>query len=211
MKFHFEKSFCVALGTFNIYIIQPSLLLQMHALDSVIGSFFGDFTQPGWRFSADGATWVVRPERLAVETTDPKFDCGKRVLSVLKILQWTPIVAVGTNLVFRADAREESDLPPHFRMPQFDGHELLSRSCETVVKDGDREFRISLKSDGENLKLFLNIHANFRKTSEEAKVNQIDQNSKACDACGSFMRDCNIAVERAKSILGGEFSWDYQA
>ena len=211
MKFHFEKSSCVALGTFNIYIIQPSLLSQMGALNDEIGGFFGDFTQPGWRFAADQAAWVVRPERLAVESTDPHFDCGSRVSKVLKALQWTPVVAVGTNMVFRSDARHESELPPHFRLPQFDGDVLTGRSCELVLKDGDREFHISLKSDGANLKLLLNIHANFIESSNDGKINKNVRNDEACKACDRFIQDRIDAVKRAESILGGELSWDHQA
>ena len=82
VDFAFKKSSCVALGTFNIYVIQPALLADMGVIEpnDQLVRFEGDLTQPGFRFGATHCgNWTVRPERLAVESCDPEFDCGRHV------------------------------------------------------------------------------------------------------------------------------------
>lgn len=66
MDFTFKHSSCVAVGTFNIYIVQPKLLAEMGVFETeqpVLVS--GDLTRPGIRFEVNNALWTVRPDRLS--------------------------------------------------------------------------------------------------------------------------------------------------
>jgi hypothetical protein len=209
VKFTFEKSFCVALGTFNIYVIQPSLLTEMGVVEGKVGGFSSDFTQPGWRFHADGARWIVRPERIAVESSDPSFDCGRRILSMLEHLRWTPVVAVGTNVVFRSDISGEAELPASFRLPVGDQRSMCRRQFQGVIKrEDERELHLQLDADDECLRLLLNTHIDLPRTIEGERRSQSELNKLACSACNRFMQDRIDSVGVAQALLGGEYQWD---
>src|SRR5437667_1502871 len=104
--FAFKKAAAVAVGTFNMYIIQPNWLVQVGLFkEGVRVQMQADFTRPGFRFSAEETSywWNVRPDRLILETESPEIDCGEPLRIVLDTLRWTPLTGIGTNLEFEAD------------------------------------------------------------------------------------------------------------
>ena len=87
MPFRFKKSSCVAVGTFNIYIIQPPWLRKVAILPAELAgvTMEAKLDEPGFRFTPAKLPiqWIVKPDRIEVLTTYPKYDCGSPVAEVL--------------------------------------------------------------------------------------------------------------------------------
>ena len=158
-KFTFIKSSCVALGSFNIYVIQPQVLTSMGVLEvDAPLAVAGDLTAPGIRFQTSEATWTVRPDRLAVETTSPTIDCGHLVRLVLENLLWTPVMAVGLNYTY-SSARGTGPcgilLPPDVQgASQCTAHVSIERGEATVNVQLSRQEEV----DGEVVVRRLDRH-----------------------------------------------------
>ena len=114
MSFHFTSASCVAVGTFNIYIIQPQWLAEMGVWpEGAKCSIQTDLSRPGFKFHRienDPLRWRVRPESLVVETDESGADCGKPIADVLRHLEWTRIEAVGSNESYSCPIANASDL-----------------------------------------------------------------------------------------------------
>ena len=112
VQLNLETTNCVAVGTFNIYIIQPVYLAQMGILKKGVEvRFDADMRQPGFRFAVknSGLKWEVRPDRLTIESRSLSEDCGAALSQVIDNLQWTPMQAVGVNAVFTGDIETVGD------------------------------------------------------------------------------------------------------
>ncbi len=113
MAFQFTKVNCVAVGTFNMYIIQPAWLAKVGIIPKGIGvAIESKLDEPGFRFWSPKlpVRWYVTPSRIQVETQRADADCGELVASVFKSLPETPLIA----LVFRPsliDRLRGSDFP----------------------------------------------------------------------------------------------------
>src|SRR5262245_44993370 len=100
MKFRFLKASCVAVGAFNVYIVQPQWLVAKNLLprelEVVIES---KMDEPGFRFYSNQlkVRWMVTPTRIVIETEDHTEDCGQVMAELLRCLPETPLVAVGNN------------------------------------------------------------------------------------------------------------------
>ena len=70
MPFRFDSANCVAVGTFNIYIIQPSWLSDRWIIPKGVKVAIGSrFDEPGFRFHPQlRAQWVVKPSVIEVNT-----------------------------------------------------------------------------------------------------------------------------------------------
>lgn len=203
MKFTFKQSSCVAVGTFNIYIVQPKLLQEMGVFHSKHpGLISGDLTQPGFRFEIDKSKWFVRPDRLSVESEDPSVDCGGFVQRTLASLCWTPIMAVGINAVFEAAPESESMLPDELRLPIYP--DASQRTVHLSVQDGNIKTNIQLASTEEHLTLSVNRHVDFGHLKNDSKrVGKAVQ-----DVCGSFMQQRDESVEIARNATRGDMFYE---
>lgn len=203
IKFTFKQSSCVAIGTFNIYIVQPKLLQEMdvfRAEHPVLLS--GDLTQPGFRFEVDNSKWFVRPDRLSVETQDPSVDCGGFVRRTLASLCWTPIMAVGINAIFEAAPGFESMIADELRLPIYP--DASQRAVHVSVQHDNTKTNIQLASAEEHLTLSVNRHVDFGHLRNDPK-----RLSKAVqDVCGSFMEQRDESVEIARKAVRGEMSYE---
>ena len=205
MKFLFRQSSCVAVGTFNIYIVQPKLLCEMGVLEDrprpiVVA---GDLAQPGIRFDADDSKWTVRPDRLAVESTAAHVDCGGFVGSTLAALRWTPIMAIGINAVYRSE-NDEAELISKLKLPHC---EIASQRGIYLAVPGPKRvdhLNIHVVKNEDKLELTLNLHTDFA----SKKCKQLELNEQVRDLCKSSMELRNSAVDTARQLIGVEFGYD---
>ena len=136
MNLHFRKSSCIAIGAFNVYIIQPEWMAAKGFFDpdSEV-SIETKLDEPGFRFSQEGSTvrWVVTPTRIAVETEDEGINCGAVIARILNLLPETPITAVGNNSFFQVF---DAPTPPSIPSPE----------CESAYNVTERVFHIGLQT-----------------------------------------------------------------
>jgi hypothetical protein len=110
----FVKASSVAVGTFNIYIIQPGWLTRVGILPPGTEiTIEANMTRPGFRLSSPAlkTLWFVSPGKLAIETTDSNVDCGRQMSDVLKMIPVTPVFGVGNNVTLTAKRSEIEPLP----------------------------------------------------------------------------------------------------
>jgi hypothetical protein len=110
----FKKASSVALGTFNIYIIQPHWLTKVGILPAATEiTIEANMSRPGFRLSSPvlKSVWLITPGRLAIETADETEDCGRLMAEVLQKLPMTPVFAVGNNISFQSHRSEIEPLP----------------------------------------------------------------------------------------------------
>lgn len=202
-QFKFKNSSCVAIGTFNIYVVQPKLLAEMGVFKSSQPIMvLGDFTQPGIRFEVDGVTWVIRPERLAVESANPDTNCGQFVEKTLEALCWTPVMAIGINSVFTSAGESESCLPPHFRLPELS--EATLRAVHVCVPYKDSKINVAIVRDTDGLTLSLNSHTDFSGKKDIQKT--LNESVRA--VCRSFVEHRTFSVDIVKKAIGAEFVYE---
>jgi len=211
VSFRFKTAAAVAVGTFNIYIVQPNWLAQIGILDeNTRVKIESDFTRPGFRFSVpnDPIQWNVRPDRLVLEATDIGTDCGGPLAKVLRTLRWTPLTGVGANFEYEADWELLSRLrcklpdcpaPKGFEEGQKTWHAAFARGSEVF------NFQVSAnpKPKGADKKkvvtLSLNVHTEISQEKEQTKASELAQL-----ACRQFIQHGKDAVLIAQDLVGIE-------
>jgi len=172
VAFRFQKASCVAVGTFNMYILHPQWLAKHEIIEP--GTEVGietNLTQPGFRFRFPDrkATWNVTPNRLVIESQDPGLDCGAAIARVLRILPETPLFALGNNVHYRADLSELEHLSAAIRdyprtAAPASGQSVARRTFHVAVKRTDLEtvnLQVSFKE--EEIELACNVHTDVGK------------------------------------------------
>ena len=203
MAFQFEKASCVVVGTFNMYILHPQWLMKREIIDTDAEvAIETNLTRPGFRFRfpKEGVVWTVMPSRLAVESEDPKIDCGTPIARVLQALPETPLFALGGNVHYRADLSELENLTAAIRdFPRVDppakGQSVTQRTFHTAVKRNEHEtlnLQLIIKED--DIELACNVH-NELGDRENA-------NEPAVAAAGKFFDDLAEAETLARHTLG---------
>lgn len=203
IRFTFKHTSCVAIGTFNIHIVQPRLLKEMGVIE--VGTpvlVAGDLAQPGIRFEVANSTWFVRPDRLSVESNLPTVDCGDYVRRTCETLCWTPIMAAGINVQFEAPLTEEPVLPDAFRLPACEN--AIQRTVHWCVPDGDSKVNIQIVAAERKLSIVVNRHMDF---SEFRHVPR-QLTKKVQEFCGSFVRSRDASIEIAKNLVNGDFVYE---
>jgi hypothetical protein len=139
VAFRFQKSSCVVVGTFNIYIVQPHLLLEINAVnadDKPDGEikFEADFSQPGFRFEFmdQKIKCTVRPDRFLVESDDSAVDCGRVVGTLVQTLRYTPFMALGINSHYSTDNADDIQNLCREYLPNFQDAQAASIKQRTV-------------------------------------------------------------------------------
>jgi len=203
VEFFFKHSSCVAVGTFNIYILQPRLLADMGVfeLDKERPTLVsGDLSQPGVRFDAADCVWTVRPDRLAVESKIPSVDCGSLVAKTLGALCWTPIMGVGINASFTSKSKDV--LPDSLRLPSHP--DATQRTIHLAVPADGSTLNMQLSRAEDTMELSLNNHTEVTTWKE----NPQESNLLVRQICDSFVDRRRAAVVFAKEVLNAEFSYD---
>ena len=211
MKFQFKNASCVVIGTFNVFVIQPKLLTEMGLIRKGTSiKVEQDLSQPGTRIQVDEVTWVVRPDRLIVESKRYGEDCGTPLAELLSKLLWTPVFAVGVNLAFTGVDIEESEIPDGFRLPKVE-FETTQRTVHACIADKERVFNVQLAAsktqDSTNYELALNIHTDF--SEKKSSHLQASLNQAATLACRQFFDDIAEITKFSKNLCPSlQFSYD---
>lgn len=172
MPFRFKSSACVAVGTFNIYIVQPMWLAKREIIPKGIPVAIGTkIDEPGFRFSSPKmrSKWTVTPLRIEVSSKEPDEDCGEPVSKVLTFLRWTPLKAIGTNAVYEAPL-SELELLGKFRgfyPSPPDGFSDVQQSFHVAVKQGEHVFNLQLSVTEEGIELATNVHTDIENRDSE--------------------------------------------
>lgn len=199
------------IGTFNIFVIQPKLLTEMGLIPKGKSlKVQQDFSQPGIRIQLDEVTWVVRPDRLIVESQRYGEDCGTPLADLLSHLVWTPVFAVGVNLSFTGVDLKEDEIPDGFRLPKVD-FETTQRTVHASAADRGRVFNVQLAATRTNEstqhELALNIHTDF--SEQKTSLSQAGLNEAATNACRSFLGDIAAITDFSTKICPTlRFSYD---
>lgn len=169
MALHFQKANCVAVGAFNIYIVQPQWLAAKQLLPSDLEVVIeSKLDEPGFRFTSETlrVRWLVTPTRIIIETEEPTEDCGQIMAQLLHWLPETPLVAVGNNAYYFATCEETDgmpalpDYPVHKPMP---GYTLQQRSFHIGVAGSDSSYNLQFSLTSEGIELLTNAHGQIGK------------------------------------------------
>lgn len=169
-----------------------------------------DLSQPGIRVQFDEVTWTVRPDRIVVESETPGTDCGTPLSKLLSHLVWTPVFAVGVNVVFAGDDIDEATIPDGFRLPNL-GFETTQRTVHASVIENESILNVQLAAsktqEAAQYELSLNIHTDF--SEKKSKIAQSTLNHAASEACRQFTDGITKITDFSKKLCPLiQFSYD---
>jgi hypothetical protein len=172
LVFRFKRATCVAVGTFNIYVIQPAWLAEIGIIPkSTQVEIYSDLTEPGFRFTSSklNSRWVITPNRIHVETDDPNKDCGVEMAKVLGHLPWTPLVALGNNTTYLAPRDEIAGLPliAAIDPPVPEGFDFVQKTVHLGLRQGETLFNLQVAATEEELELSCNAHTELKGRSSD--------------------------------------------
>ncbi len=210
IQLNLETANCVAVGTFNIYIIQPVYLSQMGILEKGTKvQIEADIRQPGFRFTVadSGLKWEVRPDRLAIESPTLDGDCGAVLSQVIEKLKWTPLQGVGVNAVFKGDVETAGDALDAV----FPDSTLAASSYEVSQKTWHRALTspegittsIQLSSASKVLTLAINVHTELSTIPVQKEAMEA-----AKSACSNYRGNLDAAIKVATNLLPVELIHD---
>jgi hypothetical protein len=204
----FKKAAAVAVGTFNIYVIQPKWLAEVGIWpEGTKIQMASDLNRPGFRYRSEefSAQWEVRPDRLILHTESANDDCGKTLADVLEKLPWTPLFGVGVNVEFHGDLNELKELPRSCSLPSGDGpdgYEVKQRTCHVGLLRSGQIFNLQL-SASEKAELSINVHTELRDKGKQEHITKLAQ-----EACRAFIELRDEAVKLAKRTFALELSYE---
>jgi hypothetical protein len=192
-----------------MYIIQPAWLAK-HGIVSkgVEVAIKTNLSQPGFRLSVakSNVEWIVAPDKLAVESDDPKADCGAYIAKVLKALPETPLLAIGNNTEYKAEHSEVESLSdairgfPNIQSP-IDGQTIGQRTFHIGVKRDEHEAaNLQIAITEESVVLLTNVHAELR--------GREDYNDAAIRVAQRFFADRKYAKVLAQHFFGASINHD---
>jgi len=205
MAFRFEKSSCIVVGTFNMYILHPQWLAKHQIIERGIEvGVETNFSQPGFRFVFPrlDILWLIAPNRVVVESTNPTVDCGAFIAKMLKALPETPLQGLGNNVNYQTELNEIEKLStairefPQVATPSAEDS-IAQRTFHVGVKRGDKELtNLQLSFTEKNIELVCNVHVPLE--------NRGDANDVAIAAASRFLDDRARAKSLAQHFFGTE-------
>ncbi len=208
MALQFKKATAVAVGTFNIYVIQPKWLTEIGQIsEGARVKIEANFDRPGFRFSyEDGSIcWAVQPDRLVIESTSASDDCGSKLAEILDKLKWTPLRAIGINAEFGGDASELESLADSCGLPNChipSEYELKQRTIHVAVKKQSQVFNAQLSAH-EKGELSVNVHTDLDQNSRQEDINKA-----AIEVCGRFHGLLDEATKLASTFFNLELKYE---
>lgn len=164
MAFRFIKASCVAVGAFNIYIVQPQWLTSKGLIPAGAVGLEAKLDEPGFRIRSplQRVQWLITPTRVALETVDQEEDCGALMARLLKFLPETPLTAMGNNAHYEELLEEDIPHPPFpTDFPVVDtlsGFSLQQRSFHIGVVRGNCVFNAQVSLTCKRAELVTNAH-----------------------------------------------------
>ncbi|MGC1274883.1 MAG: hypothetical protein WBC44_14350 [Planctomycetaceae bacterium] len=199
--FRFVQSDFVAAGTFNIYVLQPDWFTELGLfISGPKVRLHADLSRPGYRFSQQDSEveWTITPEKVVAASRARHENCGAAIGKVIETLEWTPLIAVGGNVMLRADETDRDSIPFQLFVPDLSPDFTWKNSSSVVtVTRGGRDFRIALTRDGDGCQITANIHTDLsRFLGREQKL------AAARNACESFLSDQRTAFSLIEQFYG---------
>lgn len=177
ITFRFDSTSCIAVGTFNMYVIQPGWLVDRGILPKISQMMLGtNLDEPGFHFSVPGeqTRWAVTPHRVEVSSKHEDDDCGKLVANVVRSLPWTPLKAVGCNFNYTATADEMRTLRPFLNFPTTPPHGYKAEEHQAMfsMRRDNRLYsvKLSILPDGGELLANAQEDINQRGGEQAAKM-----------------------------------------
>lgn len=164
MALRFQKASCVAIGAFNVYIIQPRWLVAKNLIPRGIPLLMeSKLDEPGFKFSSDQmkARWSVTPTRIVIETDDADENCGELMAQLLGWLPETPLDAVGNNVHYHSAAQETAtgiSLPDYPILTPLPDQSVKQRSFHIAVNCGSCLHNLQLSMIDSGIELQTNAH-----------------------------------------------------
>ncbi|MBX9656382.1 hypothetical protein K2Y11_22430 [bacterium] len=208
--FRFENGNCIALGAFNVYIIQPGWLIDQGIVQQPTGMLVeSSMERPGFRFKGVTkgdmkSTWMINPDRIIVESGDAKEDCGTYIAKVLEKLPWTPLTAIGNNFAFSAPSESLPSLPPcvNWIPTNPDGANLVERSIGASLERDGVILNVQLAACSEKIWARVNAH-------HELVGNKLEERSdSARSAAKSYFADKAAGIALLEQLMGVTVSND---
>lgn len=169
MPFELKKASCVAVGTFNIYIVQPDWLTKVGIFPEKTEFLIeNNLDRPGFRITSPEIrnTWVVYPGKLAIESNVAGEDCGNPMAQVLEKLHWTPVFGLGNNITFEAKRDEIEEMAILKTLSSahsdFEGYNHQARDFGTTLVRGGKVFNLGITSTENRVRLHGNAHRQIK-------------------------------------------------
>jgi len=164
MVFRFQRASCVAVGAFNIYIVQPKWLVAKSLIPEGIElTMESKLDEPGFRFNSESmdVKWIVTPTRIVIESEDANADCGTVMAKLLEWLPETPVSGVGNNTQYSVTL---SEVQSQLNLPNFpvdsplEGHEIQQRTFHAGLKVSGCLHNLQLSVKNTTCELMTNCH-----------------------------------------------------
>ncbi len=206
VSLHFKQANCVVVGTFNIYILQPSWFVSVGVLEQGDAVHFRtDFSRPGFKFSSTERklTWLVRPDRLIVETDDHNTDCGEVVAEVFQRLPHTPFFGIGNNAEFEAPLEELGSFrhTGEIELPEPPGqYTIRQKTWHVALHQEPHVVNVQIAAIPEEKKVAVSINTH---TELQGKPQEFRE-----AAARLFLQHRTEAIHLFKDFFGVEVSYD---
>lgn len=174
MAFRFLKANSVAVGAFNIYIVQPHWLTRKGVIPAGEVTLEAKLDEPGFRLCSllqQRVQWAITPTRIIIETDDPEANCGETLARLLDFLPETPITAVGNNTHYTESLEEDIAHPgfPHDFpvLTTLAGDTLQQRTFHVGVKRGQCLYNVQSALTAGRAELLVNAHCQISEQTGE--------------------------------------------
>jgi len=201
--FKFAHGSCVAVGAFNMQLIQPSWLIERGILakDDPLECEI-NLEQAGLRFRNTNTEtqWFVTPTRLEIRASSPDENCGESLAQVLDLLNWTPLRAIGINTQYHASPAIISQLRSFsiefVEHPISKEYKIVQKLHGILVEKENKAHDLRIDFDGSS----VNLHTNTQliPTGSESNV-------MACETARAYFAQRKENEELAKQLYGVKF------
>jgi hypothetical protein len=205
MTFTLKKFNSVAVGTFNMYIIQPHWMTRKGFLpEGLEVRVQVNMSEPGLKFGSTelGMVWEVSPTRLVVQSELPTVNSGERLREIVHALPDTPLTAVGHNFSFIGDVSDLGTIGERLRemAPALPNPQdvLVNQTFGLVVARGERTFTVAMTMLPDSAEISVNVNAVVRDREP----------AEAWAALQRFQEDRNESVGILRTLVGNRIAYD---
>lgn len=186
----------VVRGEFNRAIIVPRWLVAQDILpDGEVELAVSDAADQPRQFRFAGFNWNIAHDRLMIAARpdkDVEADTGAIAARILRVLNHTPVTAVGHNFLFESTEAIASCVPALGARPMSDladglGGEFRSSTCEVKVAENAQSSVTAKIMTDQNLPKFdLNFH--FSVESAESAAQACDRSAECRNSTTDLLR-----------------------
>jgi hypothetical protein len=187
---------CVAAGSLNPGIIEPGWLMKMGIALTDEATWDIGLTKfdKVLVFRDDALSWSCSASRLVVTAVDPNGDPGAAIAKVLKILEHTPIQAVGNNFAYLVEPETGTRLAKLLRVPIVDAFGASGARVDnytTALVVPKNEARLTMIFDASDTAI-QKVTFNFHRPTVHSAV--------AAEAAAKWKTDESTAVQMLEDI-----------